>query len=32
MIIWMEKKVEKYVILDNELVTSENVNGLVTKE
>lgn len=26
------KKVEKYVILDNELVTSENVNGLVTKE
>ncbi|MDF2889378.1 MAG: periplasmic binding protein/LacI transcriptional regulator [Lacrimispora sp.] len=26
------KSVEKYVILDNELVTSENVNGLVTKE
>jgi len=26
------KNVEKYVILDNELVTSENVNGLVTKE
>ncbi len=26
------KSVEKYVILDNELVTSENVDGLVTKE
>lgn len=26
------KNVEKYVILDNELVTSENVNGLITKE
>jgi ribose transport system substrate-binding protein len=26
------KSVEKYVILDNKLVTSENVNGLVTKE
>ncbi len=26
------KTVEKYVILDNELVTTENVNGLVTKE